>query len=374
MMDFIKLVTSLDGPITRVKEKQDEIARITSWLQRRGQDPSEVSKNAQILGLREEVIKDSLLIQSRVSDAAIQNKVPIGDTAGSSATVSQAGADSQSRTDLLEMARSLSNKFEEVVQLRRTGKHPLQDQRDAEQKAFQDEVEEALAGVRKALDELYERCTETEEIVTEAAEALGDELHERFSNQLVWTRESGRSKITLEKEAGELFAKIQQETKDQQEEFKALVERLSALEKERQELLTEEQGYKEILSKSAEDLHIIKEGLIALVQNRGPIPSILPLPSGTRVKAIEHPSIIGTVADDIVQNIVEQQLKPLLGKALQSAREEYDNKSEVTLQKVVTSLAPTRELQRYLEEWQNQSITVPNRAPIRPAPGVPAAH
>lgn len=242
-------MTSLDGPIIRIKERQDEIVRITSWLQRRGQDPSEISNNAQILGLREEVIKDSLLIQSRVSDAAIQNKVPIGDTAGSSATVSQAGADSQSRTDLLEKARSLSNKFEEVVQLRRTGKHPLQDQRDAEQKAFQDEVEEALAGVRKALDELYERCTDTEEIVTEATEALSEELHERFSNQLVWTRESGQSKITLEKEAGELFAKIQQETKGQQEEFKALVERLSALEKERQELLTEEQGYKEILSK-----------------------------------------------------------------------------------------------------------------------------
>ena len=80
------------------------------------------------------------------------------------------------------------------------------------------------------------------------------------------------------------------------------------------------------------------------------------------------------MADEIVQNIVEQQLKPLFGKALQSAREEYDNKSEDTLQKVVTSLGATRELQRYLEEWQNQSITVPNRTPIRPAAGVPAAH
>ncbi len=118
----------------------------------------------------------------------------------------------------------------------------------------------------------------------------------------------------------------------------------------------------------------MKEGLTALVQNRGIVPSTSPLSSGTRVKANENASIIGTMTDDIIRSIVEQQLKPLLGKALQSAREEYDNKSEVTLQRVVTSLSPTRELQRYLEEWQSQSITVTNPTPIRPAAGVPTAH
>ncbi len=240
---------SLDNPITRIKEKQDEIACITSWLNRRGQDASEVSKNPQIIALREGVIKDSLLIQSRVSDAAMQNKTSIGDAADSTSKVRPAIADSQSRTDLLEKARILGAKFEEVVQLRRTGKHPLQDQRDADQKAFRDEVEEALIGVRKALDELYDKCTDTEALVTEAATSLSEELHERFSNRLVWTRESGPSKVTLEKEARALFAEVEQETKCQQEEFKALLERLAILEKEKQELHKEEQGYKEILSK-----------------------------------------------------------------------------------------------------------------------------
>ncbi len=179
----------------------------------------------------------------------MQNKTSIGDAADSTSKVRPAIADSQSRTDLLEKARILGAKFEEVVQLRRTGKHPLQDQRDADQKAFRDEVEEALIGVRKALDELYDKCTDTEALVTEAATSLSEELHERFSNRLVWTRESGPSKVTLEKEARALFAEVEQETKCQQEEFKALLERLAILEKEKQELHKEEQGYKEILSK-----------------------------------------------------------------------------------------------------------------------------
>jgi len=241
-------------------------------------------------------------------------------------------------------------------------------------KAFRDEVEGILAELREELDGLCDKSVDTEAMVIDATTSLNEELHERFSNRLVRTREFGQSKDTFEKEAGALLAEVKQETKRQGEEFKALVERLSILEKEKQELHKEEQGYKEIMSKSFQELHILKEGLTALVQNRGTVPLTSPLSSGTKVKANDHASVIGPMADDIIQNIIEQQLKPLLGRALQSAREEYDHKSEETLRKVVTSLGPTRELQRYLEEWQRQSIAVPNPIPIRPAPGVPTAH
>jgi len=86
--------------MTRIKERQDEINRITSWLNRRGQDAEQVSKNPQIVALREEVIKDSLLIQNRVSEAAMQNKIPIGEVTDGTSKVSPATPDSQSRTDL----------------------------------------------------------------------------------------------------------------------------------------------------------------------------------------------------------------------------------------------------------------------------------
>ncbi|KAF8326392.1 uncharacterized protein EI90DRAFT_1949735 [Cantharellus anzutake] len=366
MMDFIKLVVSLDAPITRIKEKQSELSRINDWLQRRGQSALDLSKIPEVVALREKIAEDAIFIQGRVMEAAKQNKIPIGDaTDPAGAMSSQTSADLQTREALQDTVRNLNAKFDEVLQLRRIGRHPLQDQRDAEQKAFRDEVEGILANVRKELDELYERSADAEEMITEATTVLSEELHERFSQRLVKTREFGQSRVALEKDARELFTQVEKDTKVQQEEFRALVDRLSMLEKEKQELLKEEQEYKEILAKSTEDLGIMKNGLTALVQNRGAVISQSALSGGAKNKPMEHASTIGAVADDIVQNIVEQQLKPLLGRALQTAREEYDSQSEETLQKVVTSLAPTRELQKCLEEW-HQSITMPPPASVRP--------